>query len=103
MWACFLVTVLAASLYQYLAVKVLDYFMENDSYPYEWSLQPGYIFGVMLAAFYVRVMGRFGFGFAVDPLLAKNERDVGHPGVLCGQPLGGLDARQEVQLPVGVA
>jgi hypothetical protein len=51
-WACFLVTVVAGAFYQYLAVKLVEANVEwgyNDAW--DW-LQPGYVYAVMLVAFY---------------------------------------------------
>src|ERR1700751_380171 len=38
MWICFLITILAASLYQYMAAKSLEYTNDHGSYPYQWRL-----------------------------------------------------------------
>jgi len=51
-WLCFLFTIMASAFYQFLAVKFLDRFLDwaHDT---RWNwLQPGYVYGLMLAAFY---------------------------------------------------
>jgi hypothetical protein len=52
MWICFLTTILAGVFYQYLAVKFLERMLDKNSYNLWAWLQPGQIYGVMLAAFY---------------------------------------------------
>jgi hypothetical protein len=51
-WLCFLVAIVAGAFYQFLAVKFLDSLLdwEYDS-TWDW-LQPGYVYALMLAAFY---------------------------------------------------
>jgi hypothetical protein len=51
-WCCFLLTILAGAFYQYLAVKTLDALLEWE-YEGFWDwLEPGIVYGIMLAAFY---------------------------------------------------
>lgn len=52
MWACFLLTIVSGAFYQYLAVKYLEGCIdwEHDT-SWDW-LQPGWIYGAMLGAFY---------------------------------------------------
>jgi hypothetical protein len=51
-WSCFLITIIAGAFYQYLAVKLLDAWLDWD-YENCWDwLQPGYIYAIMLVAFY---------------------------------------------------
>jgi len=51
-WLCFLFTIIAGAFYQFLVVKFLDKFL-NWEYDTMWDwLQPGYVYGLMLAAFY---------------------------------------------------
>jgi hypothetical protein len=52
MWICFLTTILAGAFYQYLAVKFLERMLDKNSYNLSAWLQPGQIYGVMLATFY---------------------------------------------------
>ena len=52
MWICFLATILAGAFYQYLAVKFLERKLDKNSYNLWTWLQPGQIYGIMLAAFY---------------------------------------------------
>jgi hypothetical protein len=52
MWTCFLIAIIAGAFYQFLAVKQLDSLLEWE-YDKTWDwLQPGIVYGVMLAAFY---------------------------------------------------
>ena len=52
MWVCFLITIIAGAFYQYLAVKLLEKAIDWQAYEaWDW-LQPGTVYGVMLAAFY---------------------------------------------------
>ena len=52
MWGCFLLAVLSGAFYQYVAVKYLEQLADSETgKEWEW-LQPGTIYGVMLAAFY---------------------------------------------------
>jgi hypothetical protein len=52
MWVCFLTTILAGAFYQYLAVKFLERLLDKNSYNLWAWLEPGYIYAVMLGAFY---------------------------------------------------
>jgi hypothetical protein len=52
MWICFLVAIISGAFYQYLAVKFLERSIDAGSYDlWDW-IQPGTMYGVMLAAFY---------------------------------------------------
>ena len=52
MWTCFLIAIIVGAFYQFLAVKQLDSLLEWE-YDKTWDwLQPGIVYGVMLAAFY---------------------------------------------------
>ena len=52
MWTCFLIAIIAGAFYQFLAVKQLDSLLEWE-YDKTWDwLQPGIVYGLMLAAFY---------------------------------------------------
>jgi hypothetical protein len=51
-WGCFLLTIVAGAFYQYLAVKMLDAWLEWEHVScWDW-LQPGVVYAVMLIAFY---------------------------------------------------
>lgn len=51
-WICFLVAIVTGAFYQFKAVKLLELEIDwQSSDMWEW-LQPGYLYGVMLAAFY---------------------------------------------------
>ena len=51
-WICFLVAIVTGAFYQFLAVKLLDGLLDW-AYDRTWDwLEPGYVYGVMLAAFY---------------------------------------------------
>ena len=51
-WGCFLVAIVAGAFYQFLAVKFLDAYLDwGHDATWDW-LQPGYVYGVMLCAFY---------------------------------------------------
>jgi hypothetical protein len=51
-WCCFLITIVAGAFYQFLAVKLLDGLLDWD-YDKTWDwLEPGYVYGIMLTAFY---------------------------------------------------
>jgi hypothetical protein len=71
-WSCFLVTIITGSFYQYLAVKQLDAWLDWE-YETLWDwLQPGYIYGVMLVAFYCgatmfTIYAILGFNYAPSP------------------------------------
>ena len=52
MWVCFLVTILAGAFYQYLAVKLLERELGWQAVTVWNQIQPGAIYGVMLASFY---------------------------------------------------
>jgi len=67
-WACFLLAIGSGTLYQYLAVKYLAAHFWKEDWQQSGRLvrNPGYIFGVMLWAFYfgavffvVNVIGKF--------------------------------------------
>ena len=52
MWSCFLLTVVAGVLYQYLAAQSLErYFVWHAAHLWDW-LPPGLVYGIMLIAFY---------------------------------------------------
>jgi hypothetical protein len=52
MWVCFLLTIIAGAFYQYLAAKYMEASIDwSHSEAWGW-LEPGTIYGVMLAAFY---------------------------------------------------
>ena len=51
-WSCFLLTIIAGAFYQYLAVKVLDAWLDWRYVSYWDWLPPGVIYAVMLCAFY---------------------------------------------------
>jgi hypothetical protein len=51
-WCCFLVAIVAGAFYQFLAAKFLDRLLDWE-YDQTWDwLEPGYVYGLMLAAFY---------------------------------------------------
>lgn len=51
-WCCFLLTIISGAFYQFLAVKLLDGLLDWD-YDRSWDwLEPGYVYAVMLFAFY---------------------------------------------------
>jgi hypothetical protein len=52
MWVCFLATILSGAFYQYLAVKFLERMIDKNSYNLWAWLEPGHIYGMMLATFY---------------------------------------------------
>jgi hypothetical protein len=52
MWICFLATILAGAFYQYLAVKLLEQMLDRRSHNAWTWLQPGNVYGFMLATFY---------------------------------------------------
>ena len=55
-WVCFLIAVLLGALYQYLAVKFLEWKSGVGRHYYEWMEflieSPGNVYGVMLVSFY---------------------------------------------------
>jgi hypothetical protein len=52
MWVCFLVAIIAGAFYQYLAVKLLEETVDWQAYEVWKWLEPGLVYGVMLASFY---------------------------------------------------
>jgi hypothetical protein len=52
MWSCFLLAIIAGAFYQYRAVKLLETEINWQSYDWWRKLEPGVVYGVMLAAFY---------------------------------------------------
>ena len=52
MWACFLITIVAGAFYQYLAAKFMEAAIDWGSDGAWYWLQPGYIYAIMLMAFY---------------------------------------------------
>ncbi|WP_263377555.1 hypothetical protein [Granulicella paludicola] len=51
-WICFLLAVITGAFYQFLATKILDAYL-NWGHDETWDwLQPGYVYGTMLIAFY---------------------------------------------------
>lgn len=52
MWGCFLVTVLAGALYQYLATKYLEQQVDWEYFKLWGWITAGSVYGVMLASFY---------------------------------------------------
>lgn len=51
-WLCFLLTILAGAFYQYLAVKMLDAWLDWEYVSWWDRLPPGVVYAVMLVAFY---------------------------------------------------
>lgn len=53
MWVCFLLTIISGAFYQYLAAKYMEATIDwEHSSAWNW-LEPGTIYGTMLAAFYL--------------------------------------------------
>jgi hypothetical protein len=62
-WLCFLIAIAASAYYQWVAVRLIQYYMNQSvgddtlyfplSVPWLW---PGYAYGVMVAAFFVAAM-----------------------------------------------
>jgi hypothetical protein len=52
MWACFLATMLAGALYQYLAAKYLEQELDWEYFKLWGWIQAGDVYGVMLGSFY---------------------------------------------------
>jgi hypothetical protein len=51
-WCCFLLTIVAGAFYQYLAIKILEAWLDWE-YETIWDwLQPGIVYGIMLGGFY---------------------------------------------------
>ena len=52
MWICFLVAIITGAFYQYLAVKLLEETLDWQAYEVWKWLEPGLVYGMMLASFY---------------------------------------------------